>query len=64
MNNIASKTTKMLDTQNCLQNHMKNAKATSQPSVVSEEVLARSYLSTTFGLSFMISSGNPTRSSA
>ena len=51
----------MLDTQKCLQHHIKNAKATkllllSQTSTFAREALAKVYLSTTFGLSFMISS--------
>ena len=44
----------MLDTQNCLQNHIKNAKATNffynQPSTLPEEALAKFYFSRTFGL--------------
>ena len=36
----------------------------SQPSTLPEEALAKFYLSMTFGLSFMISSVTPTRSSS
>ena len=57
----------MLDTQNCLQNHIKMLKQPSffhsQPSKLSKDTLTKFYLSTTFGLSFIISSVAPTRSS-
>ena len=60
MNNIATKLQKMLDTQNCLQDHIKNAEATEfllQLALYSsKEALAKFYLSTSFGLSFMICS--------
>ena len=50
----------MLDTKDCLKHHTKNAKATkfllSQPSTFPKEALAKFYLSTTFSVSFMISS--------
>ena len=58
-----TKTAKMLDTQKCLQNHIKNAKANKFLSTLSKEGPTEFYLSTTFGLSFMISSVAPTRSS-
>ena len=52
------KTAKILDSENCLRNHIKNAKATkflfSQPSTLSKKALAKFYPSTAFGLSFMI----------
>ena len=61
-----TKTAKMLDKQNCLQNHIKNAKATkffySQPSTLPKEAPAKFYLSPTFGFSF-IRSAAPTQSS-
>ena len=56
----------MLETQNYLQNRIKNAEANffySQPSTLPKEALRKFYLSTTFGLSFMINSVAPTRSS-
>ena len=51
----------MLNTQNCLQNHVKNAIKQpnffySQLSTLPKEALAKFYLSTTLGLSFMTSS--------
>ena len=56
MNNIATKLQKMLDTQNCLQDYIKNAEETEfllQLALYSsKEALAKFYLSTTFGLSF------------
>ena len=59
-----TKTAKMLDTQNCLQNHIKNAKGAkfcySQPSTHPKDAPAKFYLSMTFGLRFMISSVAPT----
>ena len=69
MNNIAPrpKTAKMLVTQNCIQNHIKNAKAINffyiQPSTLPKKALAKFYLSIAFGLSFMINSVFPTLSS-
>ena len=57
----------MLDTQDCLQNHIKNAKTTrflySQPSTLPTNAPEKFYVSMTFGLSFMVSSVAPTRSS-
>ena len=60
-----TKTAKMLDTQNCVQNHIKNAKATNfcQPSTLPKDKPAKFYFRTTLGLSFMVSSVAPTRSS-
>ena len=64
-----TKTAKMLDTQNCLQNHIKNAKATKfllQSSFYTSKGKGNTckfYLSMTFGLSFIISFVAPTRSS-
>ena len=56
----------MLHTQNCLENHTKNAKQQnffySQPSTLPNGSPAKFYLSTAFGLSSMISSVRPTRS--
>ena len=60
------KTAKMLDTQNCLQNHIMLKQPHSfyrHPSTLPKEALANFYLSMTFGLSFMISFVAPTRSS-
>ena len=57
----------MLDTQNCLQNYIKNVKATKfilqSAFYTFKEALAKFYLSTTFGSSFIISFVAPTRSS-
>ena len=62
-----TKTANMLNTTNCLQNHIKNSKETkffySQPSTLPKETPAKFYLSTTFGSSFMISAIAPIRSS-
>ena len=48
-----TKTAKMLDTQNCFQNHIKNAKTPSffysHPSTLPKEAAAKFYLSSTFG---------------
>ena len=57
----------MLDTENCLQNHIKKMLKQqnlfyNQPSTLPKEALAKFYLSTTFGLIFMIRSVAPTRS--
>ena len=63
INNIAPKLQKMLDTQNCLQNHIKNANANffySQPSTIPKDAHAKFHLFKTFGLRFMISSVAPT----
>ena len=56
MNCIAPKLQKCWIPQNCLLNHIK-------PSTLPKEALANFYLSTTFSLSFMISSVAPIRSS-
>ena len=57
----------MLDTRNCLNIKSKMLKQPnlfySQPSTLPKDAPAKFYLSTTFGLSFMISSVAPTRSS-
>ena len=62
-----TKIAKMLDTQTCLQNHIKMLKQPNffnlQPSTLPKEAFVKVCLSTTFGLSFMISSLAPTRSS-
>ena len=66
-NNIALELQKMLDTENCLQNHIKMPKQPnffySQISAFLKEALAKFYFSTTFGLCFLISSVAPTRAS-
>ena len=58
MNNIAPTMQKNCDTQNCLQNHKKNAKTTkffyNQPTLPNNTP-AMCYLSTMFRLSFIIS---------
>ena len=55
----------MLDTQNCPENHIKNAKQPnfyySQPSTLPKDAPEKFYLSSSFGLSFMIRSVAPTR---
>ena len=55
-----TKTAEILDTQNCLQNHIKMLKQPnffySQPSTLPKDASAKFYYSATFGLSFMISS--------
>ena len=65
MNNIGPKL-QMLYTQNCLQNHIRMRKQPNffyiQPSTLPKEALAEFYLSTIFGLSFMMHSVVPTRS--
>ena len=57
----------MLDTQNCHQDRIKNAKAVKfilqSACYTSEGRTCKFYLSTTFGLRFKISSVAPTRSS-
>ena len=57
----------MLDTQNCLQKHAKNAKATkffySQHSTLPKEALANFYLSTTNWFKFYDKVWSPTRTS-
>ena len=66
-NNIALKTAKMLDTQNCPQNHIKNVKATKfllQSAMYTSKGCTCTVLPFyNFWLSFMISSVAPTRSS-
>ena len=56
-----TKTAKMLDTQNCLQYHIKKMLRhpnffLSEPSVLSKDAPAKFHLSATFRLSFMVSS--------
>ena len=59
-----NKTAKMMVKQNCLQNHIKMLKQPnffySQPSTLPKDAPAKFYLSTTFGLSYIISSVAPT----
>ena len=68
MNNIAPKTAKMLDTKNIALNIISKMLKQpnffySQPSTLPKDAPAKFYFSTTFGLSFMISSAAPARSS-